>query len=294
MNYGRIAYESLLNGQGTRLGGAYSALHYVLGGSLAPLNGHGTAQVESLWAKHPLVRSRDANLYGQIEYDRMQLRDHIDASELRSDRQVGSWTASLSGDARDALLSGGVNIWNLGWTAGRVGFDDSAAQLADAASARTQGGFSKWSASLARLQGLSQKSALYLSFSGQWANANLDPSKKMIVGGPYTVRAYDMGAVSGDSGYVGTAEFRHDLGAAWQGQWQAVAFIDSAHVTVNEHLWAAGVNSARLSGAGVGLNWTGPEQWSAKVYVAAPVGSTPALVASTASARAWIEIGKGF
>lgn len=270
MNYGRLAYEALLNGQGTRMGGSYSALHYILGGPLASLNAHGTAQVASLWAKHPLVRSRDVNLYGQIQYDRLQLRDHIDASAIQTDRHLDNWTA------------------------GRVGFDDGAAQLADAATAKTQGRFSKWNANLARLQSLSPQNTLYLVFSGQWANSNLDSSQKMTVGGPYTVRAYDMGAVSGDTGYLGTAEFRHDLGSAWDGQWQAVAFIDSAHVTVNKTVWVAGTNSATLSGAGVGLNWAGPNQWGARAYIAAPIGSTPALVGTTYSARAWVEIGRGF
>lgn len=294
MTYGRITYESLLNGQGTRMGGSYSALHYILGEPVASLNAHGTAQVESLWAKHPLMRSRDANLYGQIQYDRLQLRDHIDASAIQKDRSLANWTAILAGDGRDALLSGAASAWNVGWTTGRVGFDDEAAQLADAATAKTQGGFSKWNASLARLQGLSEKNTLYLAFSGQWAGDNLDPSQKMPAGGPYTVRAYDMGAISGDSGYVGIAEFRHNLGSAWHGQWQAVAFVDSAHVTVNKNVWVAGANSARLSGAGVGLNWAGPNQWSARVYIATPIGSIPVLVASTASTRAWVEIGKGF
>lgn len=294
MNYGRVTYESLLNGQGTRMGGSYSALRYILGDPIASLNAHGTAQVESLWAKHPLVRSRDANIYGQIQFDRLQLRDHIDASAIKNDRSLRNWTAILAGDGRDALLAGAASAWNLGWTAGQVGFGDGAAQLADAASAKTQGGFSKWNANLARLQGLSQNNTLYLALSGQWANDNLDPSQKMPAGGPYTVRAYDMGAVSGDSGYVGIAEFRHNLGSAWHGQWQAVAFVDSEHVTVNKTVWVAGANSARLSGAGVGLNWAGPNQWSARAYIATPVGSIPVLVADTASTRAWVEIGKGF
>ena len=294
LNYGRIAYESVVNGRGTRLGGSYSALRYRLGESLASLDVNGTARMGSLFAKHPLMRSRDVNLYGQIQYDRLQLRDRIEIIATKTDRHLDNWTLSLTGDARDALFSGGINTWSLGWTAGRVGFDNEAAQLADAATARTQGGFSKLNANLARLQSLGPNDGLYLVFSGQWANTNLDASQKMSVGGPYSVRAYDVGAVSGDSGYLGTAEFRHDLGAAWQGQWQAVAFVDSANVTVNKNIWVAGTNSATLSGAGAGLNWAGPNQWSARAYVAAPIGSTPVLVSATKSTRAWMEISKRF
>ena len=291
MNYGRITYESLLNGQGTRAGGSYAALHYELGEPLASLKANGTAQVGSLWAKHPLVRSRDANLYGQIQYDGKQLRDRVDTSGIRTDRHLDNWTLSLAGDA---LLLGGINSWNLGWTSGRVGFDNSAAQLADAATAKTQGGFSKWNANFARLQSLSPKNALYLSFSGQWASTNLDSAEKMSVGGPSTVRAYDVGALSGDTGYLATAEFRHDLESAWNGRWQAVAFVDTARVTVNKNVWVPGTNSATLSGAGVGLNWEGPNQWRAKAYIATRLGSTPTLVASSASTRAWVEVSKGF
>lgn len=98
---------------------------------------------------------------------------------------MDNWTASLSADA---LLSGAVSTWSVNWTAGRVGFDEAAAQLADAATARTQGGYSKWNASAARLQGLSPASALYVTFSGQWANTNLDASKKMTADWPYRVR----------------------------------------------------------------------------------------------------------
>jgi hemolysin activation/secretion protein len=297
MSYGRIAYESQLNGLGTRMGGSYSALHYTLGNTLASLNGHGTAQVGSLWARHPFVRRQIVNLYGQIQYDQMQLRDRIEASAIQTDRHLNNWTVSLAGDARDVLLAGAVNTWNVGWTSGRVAFDNVVAQVADAATASTQGSFSKWNASFSRLQGLSSKDELSLTFSGQGASNNLDPSEKMIAGGPYTVRAYDMGAVSGDTGYLLTAEFRHDLGQAWERrQWQVVGFVDSALVTVNKNLWpaaAAGTNSATLSGAGVGLNWVGLDQWSARAYIAKPLGLVPVLVGSTASARAWVEISKG-
>jgi hemolysin activation/secretion protein len=293
-SYGRVAYESLLNGRGTRVGAAYSALHYALGEPLALLEAHGTARVGSVWAKQPLMRTRDINLYGQLQYDHLQLRDHIDASAIRTDRHLDNLTLGLAGDARDEFLSAGVNAWNVGWTAGRVGFDDSAAQFVDAGSVRTRGSFSKWNANLARLQSLSPADGLYFAFSGQWSNTNLDPSQKMTAGGPYTVRAYDTGAVAGDMGYLGTIEWRHSLGADWYGQWEAVAFVDSSHVRVNKFVRAAGTNSATLHGAGVGLNWTGPDQWTARAFIARRIGATPVLVGSTAAGRAWLEVRRGF
>jgi hemolysin activation/secretion protein len=296
LNYGRLGYESLVNGQGTRVGGAYSALRYTLAEEFEDLDAHGSAQVGSLWAKHPLLRNRDLNLFGLIQYDRLQLRDRVDLSAIRTDRHLDNWTASLAGDARDTLGAGGISLWSLGVTVGRVEFDDNAAQLVDAASANSQGGFSKWNASLVRLQRLSLHNSLYLSASGQWSDGNLDSSQKMSAGGPYSVRAYDIGVLSGDSGYAGSAELRHDLDAAWAGQWQVLAFIDSAHVTLNQNRWAGlnGPNSATLSGAGVGLNWAGASQWSAKASVATPIGATPELLSGVDSVRGWLGVSWGF
>lgn len=294
VNYGRIAYEFLLNGQGTRMGGSYSALHYILGEPLASINAHGTAQVESLWAKHPFVRSQNVNLHGHIQYDRVQLRDRIDVTASRTDRHLESWTAGLAGDMRGMLLPGAVSTWDVDWTSGRVGFDDTVAQLLDAATAGTQGGFSKWNANFTHLQRLGQENSLYLALSGQWANTNLDSSKKMTAGGAYTVRAYDMGVASGDTGYLGTIEFRRHLGFAWHGQWQAVAFADSAHLIINKAAWTAGTNSITLNGVGAGLDWAGTDQWNVKAYVAVPVGSIPVSVTDTSPVRAWVEIGRRF
>lgn len=294
LDYGRIGYEALLNGQGTRMGGAYSRVSYILGDTLAPLNSHGNAQVASLWVQHPIMRSREANLYGQVQYDGKRLRDRIDASAIRTDRHLENWVLGLSGDMRDTLLSGGINTWSLGWTSGRVGFDDATAQASDAAAARTQGRFSKWSANFSRLQALAAKNALYFSAAAQWANANLDSSEKMIAGGPYTVRAYDMGAMSGDTGYMGTAELRHNYAETGSGLWQVLVFVDSAHVTANKNAWVAGANSATLTGVGVGLSWAGTDQWTARASIAGRVGAAPALVGSASSTRFWVEIGKGF
>ncbi|MCX9158627.1 hypothetical protein OPU71_21140, partial [Niveibacterium sp. 24ML] len=71
MNDGRIGYEALLTGAGTRAGGSYALMQYQLGDSLQYLGADGSAEVASLWAKHPLLRSQTANLYGQLQYDQL-------------------------------------------------------------------------------------------------------------------------------------------------------------------------------------------------------------------------------
>jgi hemolysin activation/secretion protein len=110
------------------------------------------------------------------------------------------------------------------------------------------------------------------------------------------VRAYEVGAVSGDNGYTTTIELRHDFEASGSNRWQAIAFVDSAHVQINRDVWAGvtGANSATLSGAGLGINWVGAQQWSGKLHIAAPFGTRPEQLSGTASSRAAIEIGRGF
>lgn len=293
LNYARIAYEAVVTGGGDRIGASYSALHYVIGDSLAALDAEGDAQVASLWASHPFIRSRDLNLYGRVQYDWLTLSDRVDVAGIENDRHLGSWTLSLAGDRSDDLGLGGVTSWDIGWTHGTVDFDNAAAEAADAATAQTAGDYSKWSASVSRLQRLSDRDTLYLAASGQWADTNLDSAEKMIAGGAYTVRAYDVGALSGDTVYLGTAELRHDLGV-WRGEWQAFAFVDSAHVTLNEAPWAPGDNDATLTGAGLGLNWRSEYGVNVTTFVAARIGDAPDLLTEADSVRVGIAISAGF
>jgi hemolysin activation/secretion protein len=293
MDYGRVGYETLLGGAGTRAGAAYSSVHYKLQDDVAALDAYGRAGVAGAWIKQPLLRGRASNLYLQGAYDTKRLRDRIGATATRTDRRLDNWMLSLNGDLRDGLLGGGVNAWSLGWTRGRTRFEDADAELADAASAHTRGRFSKWNLNASRLQRLGARDALYLNLGAQWANTNLDSAEKMTVGGPYTVRAYDSGALSGDTGYVASVELRHELGA-FAGNWQAIVFADSARIRINRDAWTASTNTARLSGAGLGLTWSGPSAWRASLSVAAPIGAEPALLGRQRSTRAWATLGKGF
>lgn len=294
MNYGRVSYDALVDGEGTRVGAGYSGLHYRLSGRLSDLDARGDAQDATVYVRQPIVRGRNANLYGQAQYDHLQLNDDIGASDIETRRHLNNLAAGLSGDWRDSWLTGGLNTWAATWTHGRVSFDNTAAESADAAGVHTQGEFSKWNLSLGRLQRLGALDALYVAVSGQWASRNLDPSQQLVLGGPLSVRAYDVSAISGDTGWELTTEVRHTFPQAWHGQWQAIAFVDDAHLTIDKNVFAPGPNSVSLNGAGVGLNWAGPDRWTAGLTLAAPIGSRPGLLGSTNSVRAWAQVNKAF
>jgi hemolysin activation/secretion protein len=78
------------------------------------------------------------------------------------------------------------------------------------------------------------------------------------------------------------------------GKVQGEAFIDSGEVTLNEDPWQPGVNHAHLTGAGVGLDWSGPRGIVAKLQVAVPVGVTPELAGPRPSIQVWAQIAIGF
>jgi hemolysin activation/secretion protein len=294
MNYGRLSYDTLLDGDGTRFGVGYSGLHYRLGGTLSALDAYGTAQDGMLWIRPVVLRSRTSNVYIQMQYDHLQLNDDIGASDMENRRHLDTLTASISGNTRTDAFAGALTTWRASWTCGVVSFDNGAAAAADAASANTQGGFSKWNLSLGHLLSFGAYDAFYLGVAGQYANGNLDSSQKMVVGGPDSVRAYDVSALSGDTGFQITAELRHTFDQQAHGAWQAVVFVDDARVSVNGRPFAPGLNVANLSGAGLGLNWAGADQWTAGVMVATPIGERPQLAGDTTNTHLWVQVTKGF
>ena len=305
MNYGGIAYDALVNGHGTHLGGSTSSLRYNFNTSATPagaaaastLNGSGTAQVTSLWVKQALLRSRDKNVYVQLKYDHVVLRDHLDvgSSQIYTDRHLENITANLSGDFQSNLMTTGMTSWSLDTTLGQLVFDDPTAKTENAKTSNTSGGFSKLTGSLLHIQNLGGQRELVMALRGQWAGTNLDTSQKMVAGGPYSVRAYAAGTLSADAGYLLTAEIKQPIGTALGGQVTATAFMDTTRVTINQKTWpGAGLNKATLSGAGLGLNWAGPNQYTATAYAAKPIGSKSPLVGNVKSTQFSIEVQKRF
>ncbi|WP_430390101.1 ShlB/FhaC/HecB family hemolysin secretion/activation protein [Dyella sp. 20L07] len=293
MNYVQGGYRYLLNGQGTTLRAGVSSLHYHLGDDLSALDAHGSALVGSVTLTQPFIRNTAGNLYGQLEFDHKLLKDDIGLVMIDNDRQANVWIATLAGDQRDAY---GVTNFNISGSRGKVTFTDGLAELIDMLTSRSQGSYTKYSVSVSRLQQLGANDAIYAGYSQQWANKNLDTSEQFFLGGSNTVRGYDTGVLAGSQGNLLTAEYRHDFSLSGvPGRWQAALFADTGRVQVYKNPFVGGVNSGRLSSAGLGLRWSGPNNWAVIASAAKPIGNTPSLLPNAdTKSRLWVQVQKGF
>jgi hemolysin activation/secretion protein len=290
-----LGYSAPIYDVSNRIGADYSALHYQLEDGLDRLDARGTASVADFWGAHAFIRGTTANLSGRLEFAHKQLDDTIGVADIRTNRHTDSIAATLSADVRDQFLGGGLNSIALTGTAGQLGFDSADAAALDAKTAKTAGGYGKVDLTLSRLQSIDTDTSLYLSFASQFASSNLDSSEQMIVGGPSSVRGYDVGSLSGDEGDFLTFELRRHLNLPVPGEWQAKTFVDIGYLKTNRNQWISGINSAHLSSVGFGLDWYGPEQWTGQLEVAKAVGGAPSLLGNLVPpVRVWLEVSKSF
>jgi len=73
-----------------------------------------------------------------------------------------------------------------------------------------------------------------------------------------------------------------------------IGFIDTGSVQLNRNVYAAGQNRRTLSGAGVGLNWFGNNNFVVKAYLARKLGNAAATSAPDANTRFWLQAVKFF
>lgn len=294
LNYVRASYQAQFGP--AKAGLAYTTMDYELGKEFASLEANGTAKINSAYGSYPLIRSRGSNLYAQVNFDSKRFQDKADVSGVVTDKDVKVWMANLNGDVRDGFGGGGASNYSLTWTSGKIDIRSAAARLADQASAQTGGHFDKWSLSAMRLQSLGGSWSLYGMLSAQAASKNLDISEKMGLGGVGGVRAYPGGEGYGDQGYVINLELRHTLPAfeALPGQMQVVGLVDGGSVSANKTPWAPGENRKSLSGAGLGLTWTGANGVALKLYYAHKLGSAKAVTVPDSAGRVWLQAVKYF
>lgn len=294
LSYGRAAYQAPV-GKAT-LGVAYSHIDYDLGREFKSLDADGSADIVGVFGSYPLIRSRDANLYALVGADAKWFEDRFGAAGLVSRRRAKVLTFGLAGDNHDDIGGGGWNAYSIGASIGDLDIRTPADFALDQLTARSDGGFGKLQASVARLQTLSERWSLYGAVRGQLASTNLDSSEKMELGGAYAVRAYPEGEAYGDEGYLATVEARYLFPSftPLPGQLQAIAFVDAGAVRYAKNPWFTGSNSAHRSGYGAGLIWAAPNDFIVKATYARKLGSQDATSAPDRDGRFWFQVAKLF
>lgn len=285
MNDYSISYLLPTGHQGAKLGVSYSLMHYSLGGEFALANANGIAKTGSIYETFVLKRSRGFNLNGRIGYDSRQLLDREDAFGYVSDKRAGVWNFGLSGDSRDSFGGGGANSFAFTYSHGHLTMKSADAKNGDAI-AQTAGSYNKTRLSLYRVQRVTDRVTLHLSFNRQLADKNLDSSEKLYLGGANGVRAYPQGEASGDEGYLFTGEFRWSLPTP---RFQLAAFLDNGSVTVNKKNWDTSANTRSLTGAGFGLIWNQPGDYSIRIDYAWKLSSAGATSDTDRTDRFWLQ-----
>jgi hemolysin activation/secretion protein len=290
LSQSQFSYQRYLGPYNTGI--SYSSMHYHLGGIFSPLAANGTADIFSLYATYPFLRSRTANLYLQTNLDQKRFEDHQDWAGIDNTKLERVFSFGISGDAR-GVVYGHEEILNYKITAstGLLELSPAAAQ-ADTVAGKTNGKYSKLTFDESWIHGLGQRSSLRTHLMGQWASKNLDTSEQMELGGSNAVRAYPEGEAYGAQGYVVSVEWNWLMPTARPlPDTQLVIFADHGQVFLEKTTWAVGQdNTRKLSSAGIGFNCVSGNNWSLKTYWAHKVGDAVSLSSPDSPSRAWVQL----
>jgi hemolysin activation/secretion protein len=243
---------------------------------------------------------RTYSAHARVGYQESNIEDRIGATATVADKLSRLGTFAFTGDWRDTFGGGGINAVSLTYGVGNLDILSPEARAIDYATARTEGGFQKWNLCLTRLQRLTEGASLYLLFTGQKADKNLDPSEKLILGGPYGVKAYPEGEAPGDTGYLLNVELRYDLRDSWIPEHaQLLALFDMGQVTTNERPFAPGSNDRALSSVGLGLDLSVDlgfdlGTFDMRAVVARKLGNEQATSDTDRAMRGWLQFSKRF
>lgn len=237
-NYGRVAYQMPIGSDGFKLGFAYSAMRYQLGLNYQNTATNGTANTASVFATYPFVRSRNFNLYGQVEYDNLTMTNNSMGFQL-SNKIVNNGSVGISGNSRDDYFGGGINTFGVTITMGNLGLDNTDGySTSDSLTAQTAGSFQRYNFNFSRLQAITNSMHLVVNGSGQLASKNLDSSQQFYLGGPSGVRAYPVGQGVGSQGALVQLELHQRvMDQSPIGTISAYGFYDFGGVQLFKNTW---------------------------------------------------------
>lgn len=283
----KLAGQALVGERGLKLGASWSEMRMDLGAEVTALDLNSRSSVFSLYGLLPLQRSAQGNSTLSANLDVKSLANSFFGSAEQK-RRVTVASFSGLGDGLDRF--GGQYAWTATASAGQVDLGASAElQAMDALTARTEGGFGKFNASISRLAPVPGLPGLsfYGSFNAQLASKNLDGGEKFQLGGPTGVRAYPVGEGLGDEGWIATGELRWTQALApLESQLQLFAFYDVGALRQYKSLWNQALppgspNRYHLQGMGLGAQLAHQRLGSVKLIMATKAGVNPNPVAGS-------------
>ncbi|MEY4593266.1 MAG: hypothetical protein RIR18_2161 [Pseudomonadota bacterium] len=249
---GNVAYSRPLGSSGLRGNIGFAHSYYELGKQFSNLRATGSADIASIGLSYPLLRSQRTNLTLLATFQSKQLNDKQGSTDTSNHKRSDVLPVAVQFDHRDELGGGGITYGALTYTSGNLKIGNS--QIAyDAATAKTNGQFEKWSLDVARVQSTPVSNlSIFARTSVQWAGKNLDSSEDFGLGGVNGVRGYPGGEGYGDEGWLAQLEARYAVGP-----YTPYVFHDIGHVKTNHSPWvAASQNSERdLASSGLGLRY---------------------------------------
>ena len=281
-------YETLVGRGGTTLGIGYSRMDYRLGGTLKDLNAYGKADTISIFGQRPIYHESNRALMVKYGYDYRKLNDDIGkfAGMADSEKHTHSVHVGVEGNARSGSF---MTEYTANIATGTLG-TDSAYAAKFAQQTHTDGRYTKAEASAKLVQALGHRTDLMMRLSGQLASHNLDSSEQFTLGGANGVRAYPQSEGSGDMGYLATLEARYytDVPGLVLSN-----YFDMGHVDFSRDDRNGTRGGMTLKGYGVGLAYSHPNDWFARLDYARRIGSDKSMSkAAQAKGRVWFMLGK--
>ena len=244
-----LTYSIPVNHEGTRVAALASAQSTRFKGNFEALGANSNYTRGVLAVTHPFLRTHDSNIHGYVALNRIYDRDRMDLFATLTRTRHSYVTTRLHADRTDRWLGRGRSGMYLEYQVGRVDVEDP---LLDPLG--VDGHFDRWRARVERLQLVSADSELVASFFLQGASQNLAPGREFEIGGPHGVRAYPVGEMYPDEGYLGKVDYNHRLYS--NNGWSVAGglFWDTARGKLNKNPLSGAVDNARtFSGVGTRL-----------------------------------------
>lgn len=245
---------------------AYSHMNYNLGDKYSFLNAYGIANTWEFGITVPMKRTLTHSSFYDIAYRHRELRDDMYEGAVNGNKSSDTLDFEIRGYMRGKKDSMSYSVSHL---FGNLALNNDYTRALDTY-LQSAGHYSKSGASIYYLRQFNDRWQAHLSVSGQYAWNNLDSSEDFYIGGADGVRAFPQGETGGDSGILGTLEFRYRTNIPGL---QATAFIDAGRVFYNhDNTYISGDNVRNLAGIGMGLIYTKSRDWYAKFDWATPLG----------------------